>query len=296
MLEAKYAHMLNDFHLDVIERFTYWLRSHCAESTTSRRVHYAARIGAWAETREQHVFELTHLDVATWLAKKVGPKPNTKCSAKTSASQLFTWGIEADLVATNPVLKLPTIRRPRGLPRPCPEDILHRGLSNATRRKDILMLLLPTYGGLRAGEAARLHPRDCSDGFMHITGKGSKERDVPIHPLIADMMQHFDPDEYFFPSDQSLTGHVQPASLGRRVRDLLDAKGWNAHTLRHRFATEIYGTDPDLLSLRDLLGHASVSTTEIYTQTQSGRLVEQVNKLPDFAGAEIFTKELLALP
>lgn len=296
MLEAKYARALDDIHLNVIEGYANWMRSHRAESTVSRRVHYAGRLCLWAESLDKHVFDLDHLEVATWLTKKVGPKPNTKCSAKTSASLLFTWGVEADRVAVNPVLKLPTIRRPRGLPRPCPEAILHRGLSNATRRRDILMLLLPTYGGLRAGEAAQLHPRDCHAGFMHVTGKGSKQRDVPIHPVIARAMEHFDPDEYFFPSGQSLTGHVLPASFGRRVRNLLDTTGWNAHTLRHRFATEVYGKDPDLLALRDLLGHSSVSTTEIYTQTMAGRLVEHVENLGDFAGAARFEQEMRSLP
>lgn len=296
MLEDKYVRTLDPFHLDVIDGYTNWLLSHRAESTAERRVHYAGRIALWAQEQEKRVFQLNHLEVATWLTKKVGPKPNTKSSAKASASMLFNWGIEAQLVSSNPVHRLPTIRRPRALPRPCPENVLNSGLSNATRRRDILMLLLPTYGGLRAGEAARLHPRDCIDGFMHVTGKGSKQRDVPIHPLLARAMEHFDPNEYFFPSDMSITGHVLPASLGRRVRDLLDMKGWNAHTLRHRFATEVYGKDPDLLALRDLLGHASVSTTEIYTQTKAGRLVQHVNNLTDFAGAGLFEKEMLALP
>lgn len=73
--------------------------------------------------------------------------------------------------------------------------------------------------------------------------------------------------------------------MAQRINDLLE-EGWSAHTLRHRFATHVYSASQDILGLRDLLGHADVSTTMVYTRVAADKLardVAAIHSLPDMA-------------
>src|SRR5690625_3806034 len=245
-------------NVTALDEFTAWLSMHRRESTVAIRTRYIRRLMVWAEEQHLEVSTLQTRDLATWLTTHVGPKPETKKSAKASLGAFYSWARVYGYVDDDATKDLPTIRVPAGLPRPCPEAQLQRGLQRATRPRDVLMLLLAAYAGMRAAEIACLHTRDVFAGKIHVTGKGGKDRVVPLHPDIADWLPWFD-DGPFFPSSRRVVGHVWPASIGRRVRWLLDSPGWGCHTLRHRFATEIYQRDPDLLALRDLLGHSSVA-------------------------------------
>lgn len=263
----------------MLTEFTTWLSMHRRESTVEIRTRYIARVMVWAETNDRRMTSLETRDLVTWLTKEVGPKPETKKSAKASLGVFFGWAVLYGYVDRDITNNLPAIRVPAALPRPCPETSLNRGLQRATRPRDVLMLLLAAYAGMRAAEIACLHTRDIVGSTIRVSGKGGKERVVPMHPDIEAFLSWFD-DGPFFPSDKQISGHVRPDSIGRRVRWLLNSPGWGCHTLRHRFATEVYQRHPDLLALRDLLGHSSVATTEIYARSQVDKLMDQVHSLP----------------
>lgn len=263
----------------VIDEFSTWLSMHRRETTVAIRVRHIKRLMVWTEARNLDIASLATRDLVGWLTTEVGPKPETKKSAKASLGVFYAWAAIYGYADEDATKDLPTIRVPAALPRPCPEAQLHRGMQRATRPRDVLMLLLAAYAGMRASEIAGLHTRDIFNGKIRVSGKGGKERIVPLHPDIAEWLPWFD-DGPFFPSSLRVVGHVWPASIGRRVRWLLNSPGWGCHTLRHRFATEIYQRDSDLLALRDLLGHSSVATTEIYARTNVDRLYKQVEALP----------------
>lgn len=284
--------LVNPEHRRILEEYELHLDAHRAKSTVKVRVWYAYKLCLWAESLNEDmadttddssqisVWSLTYSQLARWLSRGVGPAPGTKYSARCSARLFYSWGQKAGFTQDNVALKLPSVRRPRGVPKACPEQVLEKGLWNATRRRDVFMLLLGSYAGLRACEIAPLHTRDVLLGRkLRVLGKGGHERIVPLHPIIREYLPYFE-DGFFFPSDRSTTGHVLPASIGQRIRDLLDTSGWNGHTLRHRFATEVYQANPDLLALKDLLGHASVATTQIYARADVARLDEYVDALP----------------
>lgn len=272
-------------NLTLLDEFTTWLSMNRRKSTVEIRERYVRRIMFWAEAKQLQVTHLETRDLVSWLTSQVGPKPETKKSAKASLGIFFRWALIYGYVDADATKDLPTIRVPAALPRPCPELHLQRGLRRSTRACDVLMLLLAAYAGMRAAEIACLHTRDIYANKIRVSGKGGKERVVPLHPDIADFLWWFD-DGLFFPSSLQVTGHVRPDSIGRRVRWLLSSPGWGCHTLRHRFATEVYQRHPDLLALRDLLGHSSVATTEIYARTHVDRLVQQVESLPTCKGLD----------
>ena len=161
---------------------------------------------------------------------------------------------------------LPRIRRPSGSPRPIPDSILVECLGRA-RPRDALILRLAAEAGLRCVEIARVEGADVyedANGWnLFVRGKGNRTRVVPI---VVDLAQAIitrctTTGQYAFPG--RFGGHMAPNSvsqIGRRI--LPDA--WTLHKLRHRYATKAYSAEHDLLTVRELLGHASLQTTVRY--------------------------------
>lgn len=154
----------------------------------------------------------------------------------------------------------------------------------AARDAAVLSLL---YGcGLRISEALGLRPDDVPAGTrtLRITGKGGKTRLVPLLPVVATAIEsylklcpyHIAPDSPMFLGARG--AKLQPAIIQREMQKLRGAFGLpeNAtpHALRHSFATHLLAGGGDLRTIQELLGHASLSTTQIYTGVDTSRLLE----------------------
>lgn len=142
--------------------------------------------------------------------------------------------------------------------------------------------------GMRVSElcAFRIGDWDRASGQFRITGKGGKQRLVPVHPWLArhlEMLSGWNQRT----TDQPLW--VRPDGtpcyprymhrLVKTVMSSLEARGrLSPHTLRHSFATELLNEGADLLAVKDLLGHASLSATQVYTRTSLEKL-RQLHKL-----------------
>lgn len=158
------------------------------------------------------------------------------------------------------------------------------------RARALLELLYAA--GLRVSEALRLDREDLSvdGGFVRVIGKGDKERLVPVGDVALDHLEHW----LTGPRVQLLArSHVQPLRggpvfVGDRGRRLARQQAWSAvktaaeraglgdrvspHTLRHSFATHLLEGGADLRIVQELLGHASISTTQLYTHVTGERI------------------------
>ncbi|WP_454852350.1 tyrosine recombinase XerC [Rhizobium binxianense] len=185
-------------------------------------------------------------------------------------------------------------KQPKSLPKPLSdrqaiavvsdEAQLHDEPWIAARDAAVMTLL---YGcGLRISEALGLSPRDLQKGAttLRITGKGSKTRLVPLLPVVLDAVEryrslcpwHLADDEPLFRGARG--GKLQAAIIQRAMQKLGSALGLpetaTPHALRHSFATHLLAGGGDLRTIQELLGHASLSTTQIYTGVDSSRLLE----------------------
>jgi integrase/recombinase XerC len=149
-------------------------------------------------------------------------------------------------------------------------------------RDEALFILL--YGaGLRLGEAlglkhADLAQKDC----VTVTGKGNKQRKVPLLPIIHETLTRYlnicpypiEPDGYLFVGmrGEKLNPAVAQRHLRQLRRQLNLPDSVTPHALRHSFATHLLASGADLRSLQDLLGHSSLSTTQLYTQVDAQQL------------------------
>ena len=196
-------------------------------------------------------------------------------------------GEEAEL----PRLKAP--KRPRTLPRPAaPDDVV--ALSETARdearedwvgKRDLALLLLLYGSGLRVAEALGLTGATVPAGeTLRVKGKGGKERVVPMLPRVAAALADYAACcPYDLAKDAPLFRGVRGGALAdgqvravvRQARRSLGLpESLTPHALRHSFATHLLGAGADLRSLQELLGHASLSSTQIYTEVDAARLLD----------------------
>ena len=161
------------------------------------------------------------------------------------------------------------------------EQTLHSEFEEQLRDAALLTLL---YGcGLRIGEALALNRGDAPKGeTMVVTGKGRKQRLVPVLPVVAEAINAY---LAACPHDPGRDGplfvgvrgkRLDPAIVQRQVRRLRARLGLpetaTPHALRHSFATHLLAGGGDLRTIQELLGHASLSTTQRYTAVDAARL------------------------
>ena len=249
-----------------------WITVYLRPGSVKNRLYYARRLDDWAT--DMSPWELSSTQLVTFILS-CGRAPATRKNCSDALRSLYRWGMQTQRTTTNPAENLTRIGVPRAVPNPTPSTSLKNALSGCKRRVDILMILLATLAGLRRAEIAQLHTNDIRDGALRITGKGGHERMVPIHPVLAEVIQNLDPG-FLFPSEKKATGHMLADSIGQRLGDLL-GPGWSGHSLRHRFATAAFEASLDILAVQQLLGHKNVNTTMGYTKVPVLHLQEAVN-------------------
>ena len=150
--------------------------------------------------------------------------------------------------------------------------------------RDIAVLSLCYGAGLRISEALALTRADLEGVTLRVTGKGGKTRLVPlIAPVRASVEAYLELCPFKLGPSQPLFrgvkgGELSPRLIQLRVAQLRSALGLppsaTPHALRHSFATHLLGRGGDLRSIQELLGHASLSTTQLYTAVDTDRLLE----------------------
>jgi integrase/recombinase XerC len=184
-------------------------------------------------------------------------------------------------------------KRPRTLPRPASpqeamalaEDAAEAAGVKWLGARDLAILLLLYGAGLRVAEALSLTGRDLPIGrALRVTGKRAKTRIVPIVPAVADAIHAYaELRPYPVEADGALFvgargGPLNPDLVRRSVAAARKRLGLpdtlTPHALRHSFATHLLARGADLRSLQELLGHASLSSTQIYTDVDAARLLD----------------------
>ena len=218
----------------------------------------------------RHPGELSTGDLIGWLAA-LPWKRETRRSYRSALRGLFGWAHGSGRLPTDPAAGLPTVRQPRPVPHPAPEDVVLRAYRSASPRV-VLMLELAAVAGLRRGEIAAVRTDDvfrAADGpWLVVRGKGGKDRVVPIPECVAARVAAAPPGWLFA---NRAGGHVSAGWVGTVCSDVL-AGGFTLHSLRHRFATMAYRGSRDLRAVQELLGHASPVTTQRYTLVTASEL------------------------
>lgn len=161
-----------------------------------------------------------------------------------------------------------SVKIPKTLPKPLTHDQIAHALQHAEPKEALAITLLYTMG-LRISELTHLRLSDIENNWSRVHGKGSKERDIPMIESIGEMVRtyqkHNPSREYVFEdkgeklSENSLRYTIIKAfaKVGLKV---------TPHQLRHTYATELLNNGARIADVSELLGHASMATTQIYTK------------------------------
>ncbi len=228
-------------------------------------------------------------EIRAWLAKRARGGMGAASRAR-GLSALRNWLRWLARRGVGDAAALTGIRTPK-LPRPVPkalaQDETDRLLAAAgedwQNRRDLALFSLLYGAGLRIGEALALDGRAFQAGdTLRVTGKGRKERVVPLLPAVREAADDYRRNcPYPLPSSGPFFvgargGRLQAgvAQLRmRRLRARLDLpESTTPHALRHSFATHLLGAGADLRSIQELLGHASLATTQRYTAVDVAHL------------------------
>ena len=183
-------------------------------------------------------------------------------------------------------------RPPKSVPKPVSEEdarallaaIFRRRGDDWAKQRDFALLMMLYGSGLRVSEALGLTRRDVPLGdWLRITGKGGKIREVPVLPAIAEAVAAYvgacpfegGPDAPLFVSARGNAFGARAAQrLVESLRLELSLPAYvTPHALRHAFATHLLGNGADLRAIQELLGHASLSTTQRYTNVDEAHLL-----------------------
>jgi len=180
----------------------------------------------------------------------------------------------------DPTVNLELPKRGRSLPKALTQqEVL--GLINAAETKRDRAILETLYAtGVRISELVNLQIKDLhlAEGFVRVFGKGSKERIVPVGKGTVQLLQLY-LEEYGIADTVFLNHHRRPLTrqgiwgiIKNMARKCCLEKNVTPHTFRHSFATHLLENGADLRVVQEMLGHADISTTQIYTSVSRERL------------------------
>ena len=243
---------------------------------------------------ERDLTELKSADLRAFLAQRRAEGLGAASAARELSGVRAFLKYAADQQGSHaPLPRIRAPRRPRTLPRPAsPEDAL--GLADDAAAaasapwigaRDLAILLLLYGAGLRVAEALSLTGRAVPLGTtLRVTGKRAKTRIVPVVPAIRDAIEDYasqcpwpiERDGPLFVGARG--GPLNPDLVRRAVAAARKRLGLpdtlTPHALRHSFATHLLARGADLRALQELLGHASLSSTQIYTAVDAARLLD----------------------
>lgn len=203
-------------------------------------------------------------------------------SKKLSSLRSFKEYLE-DREVTLKIVGDSKIKYPKTLPKPINTNIIMSAMSECDTKEKLLISII--YGlGLRISEASNLKLEDIKDSWVRVLGKGSKTREIyllkEIEQNLRDYIAIYSPTTYIFEENGK---KLSEKTLRLELKKVFERVGINAtpHQLRHSFATDLINNGAGILNVKELLGHSSLSTTEIYTKlSSSAKLKSYLNSHP----------------
>ena len=274
--------------MDILKDYNNYLRLERAmsQNTVASYCSDVVKFLSFFDTAERKVpaERLTAEDIKEYLASCPGRSSRSQARLLSALRSFFNWMVLEGSVKDNPCDRVDMPKLGRYLPDVLSEDEVFRIIDSVDvttwqgcRDKAILEVL---YGcGIRVSEAVGLKVSGLyfAEGFVRVIGKGNKERLVPLNDMAADSLKAYldrrpepadsESDDIVFLnrfgrplSRQSMFKMIKTQALLADIR-----KEISPHTFRHSFATHLVEHGADLRVVQEMLGHESVTTTEIYT-------------------------------
>ncbi|WP_202845354.1 tyrosine recombinase XerC [Luteimonas saliphila] len=248
-------------------------------------------LSAWTrKSADGDVAALREADLRAFIAAehRRGLSPKSLQRRLSAVRSFFQWLLKHDRVAANPAAGIRAPKAPRKLPQVLDPDEAKALVEVSTEAplglRDRAMLELFYSSGLRVSELCALRWRDLrlDEGLVTVLGKGGRQRIVPVGSHARDALREWRSDSGgadeapVFPGRGG--GPIGPRAVQVRMRLLAQRQGLfkrvHPHLLRHSFASHVLESSGDLRGVQELLGHADIATTQIYTHLDFGHLAK----------------------
>ena len=242
---------------------------------------------AWAAENGADVDTLHTEQLRTFIASehRRGLSPKSLQRRLSACRSFYRWLLRHGRIAANPAQPIRAPKAPRKLPQVLDPDEAKALVEVPTDAplglRDRALLELFYSSGLRLSElcALKWHDLDLEDGLVTVIGKGNKQRRVPVGSFARAALKEWKADQraqsdaFVFPGRK---GPISARGVQARLRTLAQRQGLfkrvHPHLLRHSFASHVLESSGDLRGVQELLGHADISTTQIYTHLDFGHL------------------------
>ena len=300
--------MLDEELRKTVEKWVKWLSNErCySEHTVSS---YLSDLNIFFDYIDKEKLALTDLkelrlhDFRNFFSRRAQKNIGKASIAREEAAvrNFFRWMDSNNIARNTDVFQLSTPKLPKTLPRALDVNSIFDVLEQATEdcsepwigTRDMAIFTLLYGCGLRISEALNLNVEDLDNGeFIKIRGKGNKDRYVPILPIVQSRIEAYKKCcPYNLNTGSALFlgakgDRLLPRIIQRKLqkirRQLNLPENITPHSLRHSFATHLLAEGSDLRSVQELLGHASLSTTQRYTDVNMEKIIKEYKKaFPD---------------
>ena len=292
MNEAKYflCRLIYDY-LDFLENI-----KGLSKNTTSSYQRDLNKLSKFLQASDINGFnDLSEEICSAWIADLFQHNVSARSIQRhiSSAKGFFNYLKKIGLVTDSPFDLISSPKSPSHLPSVLsPEEVsqlLNFKPKNAQEKRDLAIIELIYSSGLRVSEAVNVNLNDFEDNknFLRVLGKGSKTRLVPVGRYAQNAINDWMVErEKLSTNDNALFvnlrgNRISTRSVQERIKNIAIMQGLppvNPHMLRHSFATHLLESSGDLRSIQELLGHSSLSTTQIYTRLDYQHLIKVYEK------------------
>ena len=241
------------------------------------------------------VWDAQHEDIRSWVISLAEAKnENRSINRKIATLRTFyKFLMQIGQIEITPMLKIKTLRTKKLLPAYAEETEMYQLVSNypfpadfkGQRAKLVMELLYGT--GIRLSELIGIKKKyiDLRNRNVLIFGKRGKERIIPLHQSLVEWLEIYlrnfpSPSEYLITTlkDEQAYSMLIYRIVHEIIVEISNTSKQSPHVLRHTFATHLLNKGADLNAIKDLLGHASLASTQIYTHNTTSRLKEVYEK------------------
>lgn len=276
-----------------------WLEEGLSKNTLASYRRDLAKVATWLDRKGMTLFNASHADLLAFLTQHA-PKMKASSTGRllSSVRRFYQYALRQGRIQADPSLQIDRPKLPRALPKSLSEAEVERLIgapdtTTALGLRDRAMLEVLYASGLRVSELVNLKLAEVSldMGVVRVMGKGSKERLVPLGEEALDWVTR-----YLSQGRGALLDRKQTDALfvTQRAEPMTRQMFWylikrytllaginkplSPHTLRHAFATHLLNHGADLRVVQMLLGHADISTTQIYTHVARERMKQLHSK------------------
>ena len=290
--------MQNSLNNNIIDSYcdSIWVEKGLSKNTISSYSSDLKQLEKWLANKEIEIQSCSEIDLNSYLAEKIdqGVLASSINRILSSVKGFFNWLVYTNIIKLNPSELIESPKIGRKLPVNISEQDVEKILNapdcktiQGKRDKTILELLYAT--GLRVSELTnlKLNQVDITRGIIRVMGKGGKERIIPVGEtalawlksyidLVRSQLAINDDNLFIFLSNKGkqISRKVCWSLIVGYSKKSLENKVISPHSLRHAFATHLLNHGADLRSVQMLLGHSSLSTTQIYTHVAKERLIK----------------------